>query len=94
MTAVDDAPTRPDRARYRRISVEPMTPTIGATVSGIELGTIDDETWAEVAAAFAEHLVLFFRDQHLEPPRWRRSDGDSASCTFIRLRLRYLGIPR
>ena len=52
---------------YGLISVEPLTPTIGAIVSGVQLGALDDATWAEIARAFADHLVLFFRDQDLTP---------------------------
>lgn len=62
MTLLDDAP-----AEYRRITVDPVTPTIGATISGMQLATLDDETWEEVARAFARHVVLFFRDQDLTP---------------------------
>ncbi len=49
---------------YRRITVEPLTPTIGATVTGVDLRQpIDDELFSELHAAWMEHLVLFFRDQ-------------------------------
>lgn len=52
---------------YRRITVEPVTPTVGAYVRGADLGRLDEETWAEVERAFAAHSVLFFRDQDLTP---------------------------
>jgi len=51
----------------QRVTVDPLTPTIGAEISGVDLGNLDDATWAEIEAAFAKHLVVFFRDQHLDP---------------------------
>lgn len=56
-----------DRSGYERIRVAPVTPLIGAEVSGVDLATIDDETWREVERAFADHSVLFFRDQEMTP---------------------------
>ncbi|HVN50045.1 MAG TPA: TauD/TfdA family dioxygenase [Acidimicrobiales bacterium] len=48
------------------IEVRPLTPTIGAEVSGIDLGEVpDDVTFAELDKAFLDHKVLFFRDQHI-----------------------------
>lgn len=56
--------TTTDPAPYRTISVEPVTPLIGADVRGVDLSApIPDEQFAEVRRAFMEHLVLFFRDQ-------------------------------
>lgn len=54
-------------AGYRRITVDPLTPIIGAEIGGVDLDSVDDETWGEIARAFADHLVVFFRDQHLSP---------------------------
>ena len=46
------------------IDVRPVTPAIGAEVSGISLAEpCDPGTWAELDKAFMEHKVLFFRDQ-------------------------------
>ena len=40
------------------IEIEPLTPTIGATVHGVDLAQpISDELFAEIQAAFLEHLV-------------------------------------
>src|SRR5579862_469536 len=54
-------------AGYRRITVDPVTPVIGAEIGGVDLDSLDEETWAEIQRAFAAHLVLFFRDQRLSP---------------------------
>src|SRR5258708_27455 len=61
------AETIDDRTHYRHIDVDPLTPTIGAEVSRVDLGRLDDETWAEIEDAFARHLVLFFRHQDITP---------------------------
>jgi taurine dioxygenase len=46
------------------IDVRPLSPTIGAEVSGIDLRDVpDDATFAELDKAFMDHKVLFFRDQ-------------------------------
>ncbi len=40
-------------------------PTVGAEISGIDVRRLDADGFTRVHAAFAEHGVLFFRDQHL-----------------------------
>ena len=55
-----------ERQSYQRIQVEPVTPTIGAEISGIDLSRgIDAETAAEIQKALHEWRVVFFRDQQL-----------------------------
>ena len=49
---------------YGPIRVEPLTGTIGAeVVAGAGIGTLDDETFAHLHAAWLDWKVLFFRDQ-------------------------------
>jgi taurine dioxygenase len=48
-------------------TIRPLTPAVGAEVDGVHLGKLDDETWAEVADALAQHSVLVLRDQDLTP---------------------------
>jgi alpha-ketoglutarate-dependent taurine dioxygenase len=52
---------------YQRISVQPVTPTIGAVIGGVDLARqLDDQTvLREIRQALLEHLVVFFRDQHI-----------------------------
>ncbi|MYD96127.1 MAG: taurine dioxygenase [Gammaproteobacteria bacterium] len=51
---------------YRRIEVEPLTPGIGATVYGVDLGRpLEDDVVKEIHDAWMRHLVLFMRDQHM-----------------------------
>ena len=48
------------------IHVTPVSPVIGAEISGVDLREpLDDDTRAEIEAAWGTHLVLFFRDQDL-----------------------------
>jgi taurine dioxygenase len=48
--------------------MRPVTPTIGAEVSGVDLARpLTTDTVAAIRAAWLEHLVLFFPDQQLTP---------------------------
>lgn len=54
------------RAPYNSITVDRLTPIIGAEVRGIDLSQpFSEEELAEVRRAFLENHVLVFRDQHL-----------------------------
>ena len=49
---------------FERISVRPMSPTIGAEIQGVDLGQpIDAATFEEVERAFLAYKVVFFRNQ-------------------------------
>jgi alpha-ketoglutarate-dependent taurine dioxygenase len=49
-----------------RIIVEPVTPVIGAEISGVDLSKpLDAETFAEIRQAIRKWRVIFFRDQDL-----------------------------
>jgi taurine dioxygenase len=50
---------------YERLSVTPICGALGAEVHGVDLGRLDEASFAEIERAFADHLVLFFRDQNL-----------------------------
>ena len=56
--------------RYQRISVNPLTGTIGAEIEGVDLSQpLDDATVKEIKAAFHDHIVIFFRNQALTAPQ-------------------------
>jgi len=56
----------PPTTAYRRITVEPVTPVIGAEIGDVDLTKpFDAETSAEIHDAINRHRVLFFRDQRL-----------------------------
>jgi len=52
------------------VKVQRLTSSIGAEVSGVDLGSdLDAPTVAALRTALLDHLVLFFRDQELEGDR-------------------------
>ncbi|MCX4221404.1 MULTISPECIES: TauD/TfdA family dioxygenase [unclassified Pseudomonas] len=54
------------RAPYRHITVERITPIIGAEIGGVDLSQpLSNEQLAEIRRAFLENHVVVFRDQHL-----------------------------
>jgi len=58
---------------YQTIEATPLTPRIGAIVSGIDLTQPLSEIQIEdLHQALADHQVIFFRDQHLEPASLKR----------------------
>ncbi|MEU2624255.1 TauD/TfdA family dioxygenase [Streptomyces sp. NPDC007157] len=61
--ALEAVTTRPLRA-HRTLTVERITPVLGAEVSGVDLSReIPAEQLDEIRAAFLDHHVLVFRDQ-------------------------------
>lgn len=53
---------------YDHIGVRKLTPVIGAEIEGVNLGApLSSGVFAEIERAFAENLVIFFRDQSLTP---------------------------
>src|SRR5581483_801368 len=73
--------------RYDRISVRPLSPTIGAEIGGVSLAeTIDDETFADVKRAFLDWKVVFFRDQFVtsaQQAAFARRFGDLEVHPFL-----------
>ena len=56
--------------QFQRITVQPISGSIGAEISGIDVAaSLDDETIAEIRQALLDHLVIFFRDQELPVDR-------------------------
>lgn len=52
---------------YGDLDVHPISGALGAEVSGVDLSTdLDDRTIADLRAAFLDHHVLVFREQHLD----------------------------
>ncbi len=55
------------RPSYSTIGVTPLTHTIGAEISGVDLSRdVSEAQLAEIRTALADNLVLVFRDQHME----------------------------
>jgi len=52
----------------QRISAHPISGALGAEIGGVDLSRpLDDAVFEEIRDAFYEHLVIFFRDQHIAP---------------------------
>jgi taurine dioxygenase len=47
------------------LSIQPVTPELGAEVTGVDLKNLDGDDLAAIERAFAKHSVLFFRDQSM-----------------------------
>ena len=72
--------------QYNRIRVEPVTGTIGAEISNVDLRDVDDETLAELQQAWLDHKVLFFRDQaltHAQHVAYGRRFGELEVHPFV-----------
>lgn len=53
---------------YKTIEVNPVSRYVGAEISGVDIaGGLSDEQLLEMKQAFAEHGVIFFRDQNITP---------------------------
>src|SRR5712675_2028060 len=58
---------------YDTISVKPVTPRIGANIEGITLAKpLSNRQVDELHQALAEHQVLFFRNQPMDPDSHKR----------------------
>jgi len=72
LDALERVTTRVDEP-YVTIDVSPLTPVIGAEVSGVDLSTeLSDKQLDEVKRAFLTHHVLVFRDQVLSQKDHKR----------------------
>lgn len=47
------------------IEVVPLTTHIGAEIRGVDVRTLDDDQFAVLHQALMDHLVIFFRGQHI-----------------------------
>ena len=58
------------------MSVEPLSPALGAEIKGVDLRRpLDDATVKAINAAFDQHVVVVFRDQDLSEPDQLRAAG-------------------
>ena len=67
---------------HKDITVRPVTGTLGAAVAGVDLSRpLDEQTLAEIRAAWLEHQALFFRDQELTPQQHEAFAGNFGELT-------------
>lgn len=60
--------TEPVRRTHGRIGIRPASAALGAEITGIDLSRpLDDDVFAEIQKAFHDHLVIFFRNQAIDP---------------------------
>ena len=71
-------------AFYRQIEIKPIAGALGAEIANVDLGTLDDETFREIEAAWLEHLVVFFLNQTLTPEQQIALRSVSAKSTITR----------
>ncbi len=73
---------------YRTIDVKQIAGALGAEVHGVDLAKpLGDELIAEIRRAWLDHLVIFFRDQHLEPAQFlafARTIGEPIEYPFVK----------
>ncbi len=73
---------------YRTIEVRPIAGSLGAEIAGVDLARdLDGETVAEIRRAWLEHLVVFFREQHLDPRElmaFARRFGQPVEYPFVK----------
>ncbi len=58
--------------KFKHFNAVPTTPTIGATIEGLHLSELNDESGEELRQALWEYGVLFAREQHLSPADHKR----------------------
>jgi len=72
---------------YKKLSLRPISGSLGAIVEGVDLSEkLDAETYAEIKQALLENLVIFFRDQEITPDKqveFGRRFGDLHVHPFI-----------
>jgi len=54
------------------LTIRPVDTTLGAVVTGVDLRSLDEATWHDIAHALDDHAVLVFPEQHLTPDEQRR----------------------
>ncbi len=58
---------------FRHIQVDPLTPTIGGMISGVDLNnTRSEDVYEEIKKALWQYGVVFFRKQALKPESYIR----------------------
>jgi len=70
------------------LDIRPLSGALGAEVLGVDLAhDVSDETIVAIRAAWLEHLVVFFRDQQLEPAQFlalARRFGEPVEYPFVK----------
>ncbi len=85
MSTDPQMPPSSSHPSYRTLSVTPLTPTIGAEITGVDLReAMGPEVRDELRRALREHLVIFLRGQDLSDEQHMSaaaSFGSPATCS-------------
>ena len=57
--------------RPKHIKIRPLSGSLGAEVTGVNVISASDDAWEEIQQAFLERMVLFFPDQKLVPKSFK-----------------------
>lgn len=72
---------------YQKLDVRAYSSAVGAEIFGVDLSRpLDNQTWSEIHQAFHDHLVIFFRDQHISPDQqlaFARRFGELEPYPFV-----------
>ena len=75
------------RESFRTIEVAPVAGALGAEITGVDLARdLTDEAVREIRRAWLDHLVVFFRDQDLDPDQFlafARRIGEPVEYPFV-----------
>jgi taurine dioxygenase len=69
------------------LTISPISGALGAEIAGADLARLDDPAFKAIHAAFLDHQVLVFRDQHLTPAEYSalaRRFGEPAEYPFAK----------
>ena len=72
---------------YEHISVRPLAGSLGAEIDGVDLRKLSEDEVVEIRQASLDHLVIFFREQALEPAdleRFTLTFGEFGDDPFVR----------
>jgi taurine dioxygenase len=74
-------------------TLDEVAGTLGAAITGVDLRSLDQETLDQIHAAWLQHLVLFFPDQHLSPTEHRDFAKQFGSLEIHPLTEKLEGVP-
>ncbi len=72
---------------YGGLEVEPASSTIGAIVHGVDLATLNDETFTDIKRVWLDYCVIFLRNQNITPDQqiaFARRFGDIHHHPYMR----------
>ena len=66
------------------MDIRPLTPALGAEITGVDLGVVNREKFEAILDAWSRHLVLVFPRQRLTDEQLLRSAAISDNSTSNR----------